>query len=131
MSTAPALYNHCVDVYKAMENDAKTDDAGNQTWEGSLTGLMRALGLSNPYYSNITKAMKAMDCMRQLRRGGGGTGSVWLLLQAPTEELYRQTGHKAASEAPAKQRQQDQAMKDLQHQLNELSRRVEVLEAFK
>lgn len=131
MSSSPALFSHCVDVYRAMEKDAKTDDAGNLTWEGSLTRLLQGLGLSNPYYSTITKAMKAMDCMRQLRRGGGGTGSVWLLLQEPTEELYQQSGHKAATEAPKTTQRQDQALKDVQHQLNELAKRVEVLEALR
>jgi hypothetical protein len=57
-------------------------------WTGYLTHLMRDLGKYGPYYSKIKGDLEEMDCIRQLRRGGGSTPSQWLLVQPPTEVLY-------------------------------------------
>lgn len=90
----PAIYNHSVAVYDAMESTAeniqvgKTDEERGIVWTGFTTKLFADLGLSVPYYSQCLKMLKGMDCIRQLRRGGGGSPSQWLLMQRPTAELY-------------------------------------------
>ncbi len=88
-TTAPALFNHAKQVFEAMANQAQEDRDGNRYYEGALTRLVTAEGFSNPYYTSITKALKAMDCIRQGRRGGGGIGSIWFLIQPPTLELFQ------------------------------------------
>lgn len=95
--TPAALYIHCVNVYNAMLRDAKgiviTNDDGEEDtlvmWEGMLTGLIvNKMNLSVPYYTSVTRALKRMGCVRQLKRGGGTAPSQWELLHDPTPELF-------------------------------------------
>lgn len=58
-------------------------------YEGKLTELItQKLYLSVPYYTSITRALKSMGCIRQLRRGGGSSPSQWELIREPTPELW-------------------------------------------
>lgn len=88
----PALYQHCVETYAAMverSEEQEIDGIQVQVYEGFLTTLIRhGLSLPTPYYSFVTKALQRMDCIRQVRRGGGSTPSVWALVQEPTEDLF-------------------------------------------
>lgn len=86
----PALFRHCCTVYEAM-NDLAEDGLHGRTYEGFLTHLFNDLDLSVPYYTMVMKKLKAMDCVRQLVRGGGSAPSQWLLLQEPTMELFNAT----------------------------------------
>lgn len=91
-----ALYGHCLITYKTMLSEATaivvSEDDEEQTiivWEGMLTRLITSqLNLSVPYYTAVTKALKRMGCIRQLKRGGGTAPSQWELLCEPTEELF-------------------------------------------
>ena len=94
--TLPAIFDHCVNVYKRMESEAQlvqapAEEGGEQylVWEGHLTKLFAALHLSVPYYTSVTRELKRMGCIAQKRRGGGNAPSQWLILTAPTEELFR------------------------------------------
>jgi hypothetical protein len=123
----PALFDHCMDVYNEMLKTAVKKD-GQLTWEGALTRVVSSLGLSTPYYSHVTKALKAMDCIRQTRRGGGGTESVWVMLQKPTPTLWESLA-KPALAAPAKKEvERDQRDRDLLHRISTLENRVTILE---
>jgi len=86
----PALLRHSRTVYDAMCREAKPGLHG-LTYEGFLTHLFQELDLSVPYYTMVMKKLKAMDCVRQLVRGGGSSPSQWLLLQEPSQELYEST----------------------------------------
>lgn len=97
MSDAPeALFQHCQKVYEAMLGDAKImlwedDHSGGEfvVWEGMLTTLITGqLHLSVPYYTSITRALKRMGCIRQIKRGGGTAPSQWELIREPTIELF-------------------------------------------
>ena len=129
---APALYEHCSDVWNAMREQAVETQDG-LLWEGSLTGLFTQLGLSIPYYSKITKLLKGMDCMHQVRRGGGSSPSRWILLQEPSMELYSTLpakdyeSLKGRSTAVAMLEQQVRDLTSLVHQLRD---RVEILEGI-
>lgn len=87
-----ALYGHCLLTYQAMLSDATAIVVEDKTiivWEGMLTRLITSqLNLSVPYYTAVTKALKRMGCIRQLKRGGGTAPSQWELLKEPTEELF-------------------------------------------
>lgn len=87
-----ALYGHCLITYQTMLSEASgvvDDDNTIIVWEGMLTRLITAqLNLSVPYYTAVTKALKRMGCIRQLKRGGGTAPSQWELLKEPTEELF-------------------------------------------
>jgi hypothetical protein len=90
--TPVALYGHCLITYQTMLSEATgivDDDNTIIVWEGMLTRLITSqLNLSVPYYTAVTKALKRMGCIRQLKRGGGTAPSQWELLMEPTEELF-------------------------------------------
>lgn len=99
----PAIFGHACTVYKEMESEAELVERADQgmaqvlVWEGHLTKLVTRLHLSVPYYTSVTRELKRMGCIKQLRRGGGNATSQWLLVTEPTEELFRdlstQTGN--------------------------------------
>lgn len=125
-----ALYQHCVVTYKAMLNDAKAvtifnEDAESEesiiVWEGMLTQFITGqLHLSVPYYTFITRALKTMGCIAQLKRGGGTSPSQWQLIKEPNLEMFE-------SMHPPRKKPQG-ANAGLQNQINDLNRRVYVLE---
>lgn len=84
----PAIMDHCIAAYDAMVEEAVTEEEG-LVYEGFLTKLiLNSLNLSMPYYTKVTKELKRMGCIHQLRRGGSTTPSRWLLLQEPTMILF-------------------------------------------
>lgn len=91
-----ALYDHCVKTYNALITGAKTkliEDGETSTtivvWEGMLTALItQKLYFSTPAYTSITRALKRMGCIRQLKRGGGTAPSEWELIKEPTIEAF-------------------------------------------
>lgn len=109
-----ALYQHCERTYRAMLNEASGklmfDEEANQeriyvVWEGMLTQFITGkLNLSVPYYTYITRALKRMGCVRQLKRGGGTSPSQWELIKEPTLELFE------SSHAPRKKREDKDAL---------------------
>jgi hypothetical protein len=102
----PAIFEHAKNVYNEMERTAVlytppegTPGEARLVWEGHLTKLITGapLHLSVPYYTSVTRELKRMGCIRQLRRGGGNAPSQWLLLTAPTEELFRSEHNKTGN----------------------------------
>jgi hypothetical protein len=112
-----------------MDKEAQPYEGG-QLYEGSLTKLVASTGLSNPYYTSVMRALKAMDCVRQLRRGGGGHGSQWLIVQPPTPALWRSHAEPVMKEDSPKEQAADQRVKDVWEYIRGLERRVERLEAI-
>lgn len=91
--TTPALYHHCLAAYREMLAEAtkqELEGIEGMVYQGYLTALFAdKLHLSVPYYTHVTRALKKMGCVRQLRRGGSSTESQWLLLYEPTEQLFQ------------------------------------------
>ena len=134
MTTAPAILGHCISVYKAMEEQSKEDPQGHKYFEGAVTRLITGIGLSNPYYSQVMTALKKMECIRQGRRGGGGMGSVWYLLQEPTEELWSANAenlktNKSQKATQTNMQELEQRQRAMLQQVGRLEQRVAVLEA--
>lgn len=113
-----ATYHHCKMVFEEMNRLAKDHEENEVTmrvYEGFLTKLFEDLGLSVPYYSKCTTALKQMGCIRQLRRGGGNSPSQWELLKEPTEQAYTTSVPKRERRTRADQMQSQ--INDLQLQL--------------
>lgn len=95
--TLPVLYHHCVEVYDKMFSQAtnRMVQLAGQTvdvlvYEGFLTKLItQQLNLSVPLYTTVTRALMAMGCVSQIRRGGSTSPSQWRLYYPPTEDLFR------------------------------------------
>lgn len=134
------LYLHCQRTYELMLSQSKrvevdAIDSGGSfdeepsdmtdtmiVWEGMLTRLIQnELSLSVPYYTSVTRALRNMGCIRQLRRGGGTSPSQWELLHAPDEESFN------AQQTEKVTKPDKHAM--LQDQLQQLNRRVLDLES--
>jgi hypothetical protein len=123
-----ALFGHCVSVYEEMLKTAKVVPLYDQedtdevvVWEGMLTTLITSkLNLSVPYYTSITRALKRMGCIRQIKRGGGTAPSQWELIREPTIELFDES-------KPLKAKPQDKYSL-MQEQLNSQNSRLLRLE---
>lgn len=142
-SAPPALFDHCVNTYRAMLGEAKSvtsfatartnAEAGDLlevdlkqnsqiiVYEGFLTQLIQGkLNLSVPYYTSIRKSLMDMGCIRQLKRGGGTSPSQWELIYEPTLEMFMNVKPKKIP------KQNKESM--LQEQVNNLLARVSDLE---
>lgn len=109
----PALFIHCKTVYEAMEQDAVEQvDNPMKLWSGFITKFFAKLNLSIPYVSKVMTALQEMDCVRQVRRGGGSAPSEWLLVQPPSRELWVLVNAGRPSQRP-----QDQMLRDLHQRL--------------
>jgi len=119
----PQMYNHCVNVYEAMEKESKVviegDGPPRRIWVGFLTKLINEdLGLAVPYYSAVRNNLKRMGCIDQLQRGGGTHPSTWELIKNPTEDLFNTKGQIRTNSKTAQ----------LENQVKDLNNRVKVLE---
>lgn len=129
MSISPAILGHCQSVYSKMFAESSQDHQGNRLWEGAGTRLVADLGLSNPYYTSIMAALQAMDCIRLGRRGGGGQGSIWFLLQEPTDALYASVSERLKSSKDRKYTETDQKISAMNNRLGRLEQLVDILQA--
>lgn len=115
----PALYRHCKTIYASMRENADFGQ-GNTVYEGRLTELFRACDLATPNYTHVMRELKAMGCVRQLARGGGGAPSQWLLIQEPTIELWSSEKKYTNGRPPSRLEQLEQQMADMRKRLQEL-----------
>src|SRR5690349_17646501 len=121
----PVMFDHCQRVYQVMSNEAQVKEVEGGVkmgvWEGFLTRLIQErLGLAVPYYSSIRGHLTRMNCIRQMRRGGGNSPSQWEMLKPPTKELFAN----AEATGNVRQRQRESHTQ----QIADLTRRVSKLE---
>lgn len=122
----PALYYHCLNVYLHMMTTARKAEEG-YVWEGSLTHVFENLGIGIAQYTPVTGRLKQMDCMRQLRRGGGPQPSIWLLIAEPDVERFKLTTREMTV---AGQKRRSHSTDQLAQAQRDLLRRVERIEKW-
>lgn len=124
----PALFEHCVNVYKAMFDEARAVNNPTQedgvdeiiVYEGFLTQLITGrLNLSVPYYTTVMQALRNMGCVRQLRRGGSTTPSQWELIYEPNLAAFMEQKPERVRK-PTKQDIRDQRLDELEKDVREL-----------
>ena len=120
----PALFEQCLELYEAMSDRASMqpvqygETEEGLVYEGFLTRLITDdLNYSNPYYTKLTQRLKAMDCIRQLTRGGSTRMSRWLMVQSPTLEHFRDVTTKKATRPSGWRDSVDQQIRDLNERL--------------
>ena len=113
----PALFEHVSTIYNAMAEGVEEDKDGNKVWTGFATHLFKEYDLSVPYYTQVMRMLQAMDCLRQLRRGGGTAPSKWLLNQEPSMELFDAACQIPGAYRGSKAAQTDQMLRDLSNRL--------------
>jgi hypothetical protein len=121
----PMLFNHCVSAYEAMFDRAEVVLLDGQTeamvYEGFLTELFKTeLHLSVPYYTSVTRALKAMGCISQLQRGGSSSPSKWQLIKDPEIDAFM----KHAQKAPGPKAATEDDIKALTQQIGDLNNRL-------
>jgi hypothetical protein len=122
----PSLYEHTCRVFEEMRKRSvvQRGDGGIDmiVYEGFMTGLFSELGMSIPYYTKIMRRLKAMGCVRQLKRGGGAAPSRWEILEEPSEEDFMAADREVDDKVPAVSRAsvQEQQISDLATRLDEL-----------
>ena len=119
----PKLFEHCITVFAAMRKQAKPaeiEGTPGLVYEGYLTRLFADLGLAMPYYTAVMRRLKAMNCVKQLSRGGGSSPSKWELLNEPSFEEF--------DELDQKRRENDTQLGQAQSSIRGLTRRVSDLE---
>lgn len=128
LGRTPALLEHSKEVWHAMYDESQPGEVDSDTYQiyrGFLTKLFSKVRLSTPYYSSVMQTLKKMDCVRQLRRGGGGSPSEWALIQEPTVALFMQT---ANNPTPINPRKASGNTQQLLQMIKDLTARVIVLE---
>lgn len=129
----PALWGYTQRVYSAMEDEAEAEELPGEVEEGEdqptglvytghLTSLFQTMAIPNPYYTHVTRMLKAMGCIQQLRRGGGPSMSKWLLIAPPTEEAFLEVESGKSTMA------RKGKVAALEQRIRDLNKRVTVLE---
>ncbi len=122
------VYDHCKRVFEEMQSQARKEEDG-LIYEGHLTKLFANLQLPTPYYTTVMNHLKSMNCVEQLRRGGGNSPSRWVLIAAPNEEAFKSIEH-VRRRSHGKVAGLEQRVRDLTRQVNTLTTRVTTIEAF-
>lgn len=138
----PAQYDHCVTIYDTMSRTAVNEtieDVEVLVWEGFLTEEFQRAGLPQPYYTTVMQKLKAMECVLQLKRGGGGGTSRWALLKPPTEEEFMSTPDRTKDKPTVADRREQQirdamsTVRTLQSEvfslIDTINTRIDVIEA--
>jgi hypothetical protein len=112
------LFRHCEVIFKEMQSQSTVrvidGNAESLVYEGKLVELVtETCGLPVPAYSKATQALKGMGCARQLRRGGGSSGSQWELIMPPTLELFEEYTSQVAPEPEVPEYATQQQVLDL------------------
>jgi hypothetical protein len=107
--------------------DENTNSIHMVVYEGFLTQLITGkLALSVPYYTSVTKALKGMGCIRQLRRGGSTSPSQWEMIYEPDLERFLSYAESNLKKPP----RQDHKTQTTD-QITALNRRVQDLEDWR
>lgn len=127
----PALFDHCVVIYSAMQETSEEHESGNlYTWEGFLTKLFQDVGYGVPRYTRITRTLSQMGCIEQVERGGGNKPSKWYLHKEPTIEDFEYAKGKlnTRERKNTPKARENQRIRDLTTTVLENRKRIESLE---
>lgn len=123
-----ALFEHVCTVFNEMHKRSVTQrgDGGIDmtVYEGFTTGLFSELGMSIPYYTKVMRRLKAMGCVRQLKRGGGAAPSRWELIKDPDYDDFMVADAEVDDKVPAVSRSSVH-----EQQINDLAARQDKMEA--
>lgn len=122
-----ALFEHCVNVYNEMSEQARDSGDDGLIYDGHLTKLFQGLQLSTPYYTSVRNKLKQMGCIEQLTRGGGTSTSRWRLHREPTVESFN-SFQKANKVPQGKFASMEQQLRDMARLISSLENRVSELE---
>jgi len=83
----PIEFRHALDFYKLLTQRAVSED-GVLEFRGSIVEAFRSLGISQSYYSPITRGLYDSGAMSMKQRGARGTVSIIVLHEQPTAATW-------------------------------------------
>lgn len=139
----PALWGHTLRVYEAMAAEAESVQEDGKpaslVYEGYITHLFRDCNVPVPMYGDVLRVLKRMECIVQLKRGGGGAKSRWAItgvaeldsFMEANGQLIAKTSTSRGKTTQLEQQVDDirksiggldvvKALSEMQHQLNEM-----------
>jgi len=115
----PVMFAHAERVYGYMDERAENRFEG-RLWIGrTVEAFEEAVGTRGPY-SMVMNRLQAMGCIERLKRGGGGTGTIWRIVKQPSLTDWE------LSVNPSSPRKKDHAK--VANQVHDLLERVQILE---
>lgn len=99
-NTPPARWAYILQVYEYMKDHSIVTELPRQSnkgdilpsvrvWKGFTTKTFAELGIPQPYYGKILRALTEMGCIQQLRRGGRTSPSEWAVFKTePDLEVF-------------------------------------------
>lgn len=87
----PAVFRHSQSLYDALDARSTVEivrDTPIKVFRGSITEIYRQTGISQSYYSKVTKALADNGCITYLQRGGRGLETVVALHHPPLEHEW-------------------------------------------
>lgn len=122
-STNPLLYDRCVTIYNALYEQSQVAHEG-RVFTGLVSNIFAEHKLSLGYYTPVMQRLRDMGCIEQIRRGGGGKPSVYMIYSAPTIGAYEDSKNR-----PSKASREEAKTSQLQSTVVLLSQRVGALES--
>jgi hypothetical protein len=122
-----AMFQHVSRAYSIMAAEAVELEDGRLIYEGYLTHLVtKQMNLSTPYYTSIKNHLVNMQCIVQLKRGGGTSPSQWELSFAPSIGDFNRV--KDASGNTKVKNQQQKTNESLEQKIRNMNERMITLE---
>lgn len=119
----PKLFRHCVNTYKLML-DSSIEKTDGVVFVGTVTDLIKELGLSVSYQSTIGVKLRRMGCITMIKRGGGAAKSVYMLHKEPTLEDFNATDDTGDTKYLKKAEDDETALQ----KIRDLNRRLQAVE---
>lgn len=116
----------CKALYAAMQSEAKETPEGI-IWIGPLSTLLNEVAEvigTSANYSQVVGALVDMDCIDQIRKGGGRAPSVWRLLREPSMSIAHLISRTRNNPGSTRSELVDQRISDLGSQLINLRKDV-------
>jgi hypothetical protein len=73
-------HDYCIALYDALKKRAVKNE-----FTGSITEVYKTLGISNQYYTKLTKALVEIGSVERLQRGHHKQPSIYRLIHRPTK----------------------------------------------
>ena len=125
------LFLKCRTLYEAMDRDGQDTPEG-RFWTGALTALLAATAESanSINYAQVVGALIDMECITQIRKGGGRAPSVWRLDRPPTLELVHLIQPKRSNNRASKQEQTNRELMVLANRITTLEHDLRAVVEF-
>lgn len=124
----PKLFMRCLRIWNAMREQAHPyadpesfgDNEKRLIYVGHISTLADQVGEARNYIGQLTRRLRNMGCIAQLRRGGGKGIGQWVILEEPTIALFTASHEMVVPDRSRWQQRMEQRIKDLATEVESL-----------